>query len=160
MTYFHEEQTFSRWIAWVIVALIGIPVAIALVESLVRPDVFFPSLMTIALFVAVAVLFFLARLVVDVDGDEIRISFHFLWPKRRIPLANIRSARAQHYSPLGAYGGWGVRFSWRGWAFTTGGSDGVLVETNAGKRVMIGSHRAKELEAAIARALTERSEPH
>ena len=160
MSYFHEEQTFSRWIAWVIVALIGIPVAIALVESLVRPDVFFPSLMTIALFVAVAVLFFLARLVVDVDGDEIRISFHFLWPTRRIPIAAVRGARAQQYRPLAEYGGWGVRLGWRGWAFNTSGSEGVLVETSAGKRVMIGSRRAKELEAAIARARTEWSEPH
>lgn len=49
-----------------------------------------------------------------------------------------------------------MRLSFRGWAFNTAGSEGVLVETNAGKRVMIGSQRAAELEAAIARAVTER----
>lgn len=160
MTYFHEEQRFSSWIAWGIFALVGIPVALASIESLFRSDVFFPSLATIATFVPVAILLFMARLVVDVDRDEIRISFHFLWPTRRIPIAAVRGARAQQYSPLAEYGGWGVRLGWRGWAFNTSGSEGVLVETNAGKRVMIGSHRAKELEAAIARAVAERSEPH
>ena len=44
-----------------------------------------------------------------------------------------------------------------GWVFNTGGDEGVLVETTRGDRVMIGSQRAAELEAAIARAVADRS---
>ena len=70
--------------------------------------------------------------------------------------ADVRSAHATKYSPL-LWGGYGVHYMLlRGWAFNTGGSEGVLVETNHGN-VMIGSRRAKELEAAITRAITERA---
>ena len=157
MIYFHEEQTFSRWLAWGIVAVAGIPAAAAAIEWLFRPGVLLPSLVAILIFLPIAAILFLARLVVDVDGDGIDVSFHLLWPTRHINLDEVQRARATQYSPLGAYGGWGVRLSWNGWAFTAGGSEGVLVETTGGKRIMIGSRRAKELEDAIARAIAGRS---
>lgn len=157
LTYFHEEQTFSRWIPAAILALIGIPVGAAAVESLFRPDVFFPSVGAIALFVPIGILFFLTRLVVDVTSDEIRIAFHLLWPTRHIRLEDIARAHATAYNALADYGGWGVRLGLRrGWAFNTGGTEGVLVETNDGTRIMIGSRRPRQLEAAITRALADR----
>lgn len=156
-SYFHEEQTFSRWIPAAVLTLIGIPVAAAAVESLFRPDVFFPSVGAIALFVPIGILFFLTRLVVDVTTEEIRIAFHLLWPTRHIPLDDVARAHATAYNALADYGGWGVRLGLRkGWAFNTGGTEGVLVETKRGTRIMIGSRRPRELEAAIAHALADR----
>ena len=156
MTYFHEEQTFSSLMVGAIAAAVALPVAFILVEALIRPGFVVPSLAALVIVVPVLVLFLVARLVVDVDRDEIRISFHFLWPTRHIPLATVKRAHVEHYSPLFDYGGWGVRLSPRGWAFTVGGHDGVIVETTGGKRVLIGSHRPQELEAAIARAIADR----
>lgn len=157
MSYFHEEQTFSRWLAWGIAAVVGIPAAAAVVEWLFRPGLLVPSLLSIAVFLPIAAIFFLARLVVDVDERGIHVSFHLLWPTRHIPLDDVQRAHATAYSPLADYGGWGVRLSWRGWAFNTGGAEGVLVETKSGKRIMIGSRRAKDLEAGIATAMAARS---
>ena len=157
LTYFHEEQIFSRWLFWGIVAVVGIPAAAAVVEWLVRPGVLVPSLAAILIFLPIAAVLILARLVVDVDDRGIHVNFHLLWPTRHIPLDDVQRAGATQYNPLGAYGGWGVRLSWKGWAFTAGGSEGVLVETKGGKRIMIGSRRAKELEAAIAQAIAARS---
>jgi len=157
VSYYHEEQTFSALMIGAITAAVALPVAFILFEALIRPGFVVPSLAALLILVPILVLFLLARLVVDVDRDEIRIGFHFLWPTRRIPIISIRRARMEHYSPLFDYGGWGVRLSPRGWAFTVGGHDGVLVETNDGKRVLIGSHRPQELEAAIARAIADRA---
>jgi len=154
--YFHEEQTFSSLMVGAIAAVVAVPFAFILVESLIRPGLVAFSAAALLLFVPILVLFLLARLVVDVDRDEIRISFHLLWPTRRIPLGSVRRAHVERYSPLFDYGGWGVRLSPRGWAFTVGGHEGVVVETTDGKRVLIGSHRPQELEAAIARAIAER----
>jgi hypothetical protein len=106
---------------------------------------------------AIALLFALARLVVDVDRDAITVAFHFLWPKRRISISQVRKAEATKYSPLFDYGGYGVRLGFRGWAWSVSGDEGVLVETNDGSHVMIGSQRPKELEAAIERAKSEQS---
>lgn len=157
VTYFHEEQTFSRWLAWGIVAVAGIPAAAAVVEWFFRPGALLPSLVAILIFLPIAAILFLARLVVDVDAKGIDVRFHLLWPTRHIALDDVQRARATQYSPLGAYGGWGVRLSWNGWAFNAGGSEGVLVETKSRKRIMIGSRRSKELEAAIAQAIAARS---
>jgi hypothetical protein len=101
----------------------------------------------------VAALFAVARLVVDVSVEEITVSFHFLWPTRRMRISDVKRATAVTYNSLVDYGGFGVRWGPRGWAFNTGGDEGVLVEMKDGKRVMIGSRRAKELEAAMARAV-------
>lgn len=156
---YHEEQTFGRWWVGVVIGVLAVPVAFIALESLARPVPLVPSLLSIALFVPIAAVFLLARLVVDVTLDDVRVSFHLLWPTRRIRVADIRRAHATQYSPLVDYGGWGVRLSWAGWAFNTGGAEGVLVETENGRPVMIGSRHAKELEAAIGRAIAERPDP-
>ena len=157
MRYFHEEQRFGRWV-WILIAVVAVPVFIgalgaarsgvgSVVAILVGP----------ATIVAVLVLLALAKLVTDIDERGIHISFHLLWPTRHIPLEDVQRAHATKYRPLVDYGGWGVRLSWKGWAFNTGGAEGVLVETKSGKRIMIGSRHAKELEAAIARGIAARS---
>jgi len=156
VTYFHEEQRFPRWIASGLALLIGVPIFIAFIESPFRPEVFFPSLGVVLIGVIVAALLLMARLVVDVDDQEIRIDFHLLWPARHIALDDVQRAHATEYSPL-LWGGWGVHYMFlRGWAFNTSGSEGVLLELNSGSKVMIGSQRAKELEDAIARAIADR----
>jgi hypothetical protein len=152
VTYFHEEQRFGRWV-WVVIAVIAVPVLIgALGAGQSGSGSVVAILVAPATIVAVLVLLALAKLVTDVDERGIHVSFHLLWPTRHIPFADVQRAHATAYSPLVDYGGWGVRLSWKGWAFNTGGAEGVLVETKSGKRIMIGSRRAKELEAAIAKA--------
>ena len=48
-----------------------------------------------------------------------------------------------------------MRLGFRGWAWSVSGDEGVLVETNDGSRLMIGTQRPNELEAAIERAKRE-----
>jgi hypothetical protein len=156
VSYFHEEQRFGWWVSAVIV-LIAIAVFAGVVGTVGRGgDV--GAAGVLATVAAVAALFALAKLVVDVDDRDIHVSFHYLWPTRHISLADVRRAQAMSYNALIDYGGWGVRFSpWAGWAYNTGGAEGVLVEMGSGARVMIGSRRAKELEEAIARAMAGRA---
>lgn len=156
VTYFHEEQRFGGWI-FALVAIIGAAVLATALMGTDRPGAIPALVLAVAIVAFVALLFGLARLDVDVDGQAIHIAFHMLWPTRDIALADVRSARATKYSPL-SYGGWGVHYMFlRGWIFNTGGDEGVLVETSDGGRVMIGSRRAGDLEAAIARAIADRS---
>ncbi len=159
-TYFHEEQRFGRWV-WALIAVIAVPVLIGVIGTVMRGAgaviAIVPIVVGPGTVVLILLLFVLAKLVVDVDDQAIHVSFHYLWPTRHIPLNDVARAHATEYSPLVDYGGWGVRLSWRGWAFNVSGAEGVLVETRGGKRIMIGSRRAKELEAAIAGAIAERA---
>ena len=155
MTYFHEEQRFGRWVYALVVtvAVVSFGSLIVTVGAIAaaHPEVFIGPAIIILVFVLLA----LARLDVDVDDRGIHIAFHLLWPTRNIPLEDIRRAHATTYTPL-AWGGYGVHYMlMRGWAYNASGTAGVLVETDNGN-VMIGSQRANELEAAIARAIADR----
>ena len=156
MTYFHEEQRFGGWM-FAIIALVAVALLTSVAMGIDRPGSLATLVFGVGMISLVGGLIGLARLDVDVDRDAIHVAFHMLWPTRHIALADVRSARAMKYSPL-SYGGWGVHYMFlRGWVFNTGGDEGVLVETTDGGRVMIGSQRAGELEAAIARAIADRS---
>jgi DUF3093 family protein len=148
VTYFHEEQRFGRWL-WALVLVFGLAVVIPLIGRPVPlATLAFAPIVIAVVFALIA----LSRLDVDVDDQGIHIAFHMLWPTRHIALEDVKSTRATGYSPL-LWGGWGVHYMFlRGWAFNTGGHEGVLVETTHGN-VMIGSRRAKELEAAITKAI-------
>ena len=157
MSYFHEEQRFGPWV-WAVLVIVAVPVTIAALGLAGRDPAALAAILVGPLVVAgVTALLAMAKLVTDVDERGIHVSFHLLWPARHIPFDDVQRAHAMEYSPLWDYGGWGVRLSWRGWAFNTGGAEGVLVETKSGKRIMIGSRRAKDLEEAIAKAIAAQS---
>lgn len=155
-SYFHEEQHFA-WPMWAVVAFVAIPVVAYSIEFAMRDPVNVLRFMLAPIVVLLALaLVALARLVTDVDERAVHVAFHLLWPARHIPLDDIKRAHATTYSAW-SYGGWGVHYMLlRGWSFDAGGGQGVLVETKSGPRIMIGSHRAAELEAAIARAVAAR----
>jgi hypothetical protein len=155
VSYFHEEQQFRQWWLWALLAAAALPVIVVVA---IRGPVL-SVLIVPLLLLAVGALLAFARLVVDVDREAVTVAFHFLAPKRRIALSTVRRAQATKYRPLLDYGGYGVRLGFRGWAFNVSGDEGVLVETNDGSRVMIGSQRPRELEAAIAQAIRERVPP-
>ena len=156
MTYFHEEQRFGRWV-WALVAVVVVLAVVPVVATLGTPAALLGSLIGLIVAALVFVLLALSRLDVDVDDRAIHIVFHLLWPKRDIALGDVKRAYATTYEPL-AWGGWGVHYMFlMGWIFNTGGREGVLVETTGGGNIMIGSQRAKELEAAIATAVAQRS---
>ncbi len=151
MIFFHEEQRFPQWWIWALLVVAALPVVVVVAVRGAVPSVLVVPL----LLVAVGVLLAFARLVVDVDHEAITVAFHFLWPKRRILISEVRSAEAMTYRAFLDYGGYGVRLGLRGWAFNVSGDHGVLVETKNGSRLMIGSQRPQELEAAIERAKGE-----
>ena len=76
---------------------------------------------------------------------------------KRIPLEDAVKCRAVTYSPLGQYGGWGIRYTWRGKAYNVSGNRGARIEYSNGRHLLIGSQRPEELCAAIKGILGETS---
>lgn len=94
-----------------------------------------------------------ARLDVTVTDDAVVIRFRpFHRTDRRIALADIEEVYARTYSALREFGGWGIRMTSQGTAYNVSGSEGVQLVLTDGKRILIGSGRSKELEAAITSA--------
>jgi len=75
------------------------------------------------------------------------------WPvhvtNRTIPRSLIRSAEATTYRPLRDFGGWGIRRSRRGKAFTISGKEGVWVTRIDGTALLFGSQNAAGLAEAL-----------
>jgi hypothetical protein len=98
--------------------------------------------------VAMIYLFYSLRLITEVREDGLYIRFYPLKSKI-IPYHSIQSCVARTYKPLSEYGGWGIKYGRSGWAYNIIGDQGVQLELDNGKRILIGSQHAEELEQAI-----------
>lgn len=156
-TRFREEQRFATWvlvgtlvtgsITWVGFVwqvILGHPFG-----SKPAPD-WVLSLVFVLAGIGLPLLFARMRLVTEVTDELVRVRLVPL--KTRVHrLEEIASCKATEYSPLGDYGGWGIRYGGKkvGWAYNARGNRGVALETRTGERLLIGSQRAEELAEAI-----------
>ncbi|UCG50968.1 MAG: hypothetical protein JSW58_12305 [Candidatus Latescibacterota bacterium] len=104
----------------------------------------------ILLGVALLYIFFEGRLVTEVrpDGLFVRfIPFHRRF--NQIPLAGVARCEARTYRPIREYGGWGIRGGVGKKAYNVSGNQGVELEYDNGKKLLIGSKKAGQLASAI-----------
>ncbi|MEO7145824.1 MAG: hypothetical protein ABI165_20205 [Bryobacteraceae bacterium] len=89
------------------------------------------------------------RLVTQVRGGVLTLQMRGLWRARRIRQAEIKSVKTVTYDPVRDCGGYGIRMTSQGKAYTAGGTRGVRIELAGGGTVLIGSERPDELAAAL-----------
>jgi hypothetical protein len=105
------------------------------------------------------ILFLVSRtaLVTEVRNDGVFIQyrpFHFRW--KRIGLEDLREVYVRTYRPLLEYGGWGIRYGFRGMAYNVFGNRGVQFEFARKGRLMIGSQRPEEFLEAVQSLVSKR----
>ena len=93
-------------------------------------------------------LFASLQLITEVRPEGLCIRFYPLHSKT-IPYHSITSCEARTYRPVLEYGGWGIKYGPSGWAYNIVGTQGVQLVLESGKRILVGSQRAEELERAI-----------
>jgi hypothetical protein len=162
---FRERQQFRQVWIWVLMVVTLVPtltiVAAGFYQQVIRGRPFGDepvsnaglALLSAVLLVicgGVLAMMWFARLDVEVTDREIVIFFPpFHLKPRRIALADLAEAKARKYSPIGEYGGWGIRWGFQGMAYNVSGNEGVQLVLKNGKRILIGSQRSAELEKAI-----------
>jgi hypothetical protein len=153
--FFQEEQSFRQPWIWGLLLAIGLAVAAGLAVGLASGPQEAGSVVVLAAAVLVwallCLLLYALKLSVRVDRHTLHVRF-FPLRKRDIPLEDIARWEARTYRPGLEYGGWGLRWSWKGTAYTVSGNRGVQLELTGGKRLLIGSQKAEELAAALSRA--------
>jgi len=153
VTYFREEQRFRESWLWLGLA---IPIAAVIWALIVTPGT--PAAAAIGVVVvglAVGALFGFAYLETTVTDDAVVVRFHGLWPTRRIRLDDVAEYAPMHYTMWDS-GGWGVHFGLAGMTYNVSGNDGVHFRLSNGSRVLVGTQRAAELAAAVAKAKAAR----
>ncbi len=100
--------------------------------------------------VLIAYLFYKLELTVIVRNVELLIYFP-PFVKRKLPFSEISHCEAREYKPMREFGGWGIRYSWKGKgrAYNVKGNKGVQLRLHNGEFVFIGSQKAELLAEAI-----------
>lgn len=150
-TIFEEKQRFNNPLVW-----IGMGVAFIVVfyqTFLAENDTSLNrQLISFGLFLLVFVFLFIIQLNTRIDEHGIHVHFFpFLFKRKSFSWSDIYSAEAVKYSPLGDYGGWGYRISFRGKgrAYSTRGDKGIKVVLKDGKTRMIGTQKMDEANACL-----------
>jgi len=158
---YREEQMFAGWLRW-LVNISMIAAALLSVFALRKefsgqnppdtPELILAITAGIGVPILIVVLFFFLKLETEVrpDGLYLRyIPFHNHF--RKFAPDDFRECYARQYKPIREYGGWGIRCGLFGMgrAYNVSGNKGVQLVFNNGKKLLIGSQRAEELEQAI-----------
>src|SRR5690606_12222738 len=138
---FKESQKFNQPLLWGIILSAYLLTHVMgirdIVGELAEGDNWWASEAFIAAFIGLVllnllvVLFLLLRLETRID----RHGVHFRYPPvitswRKIPYVEIQSIEVVRYSPW-AYGGWGIRYNWHGWAYNVRGKDRKSTRLNS-----------------------------
>jgi hypothetical protein len=165
--YFRESQKFRQPWLWAILLVSSVgPFLLftwVLFEQLVtgRPvgDRPMPDAMAFGVWLgtgafAAAMLWLFARaeLLVEVCSDALHVQYKAFGIRKQLRYDELASWKATQYSPLGEYGGWGIRGMGKKKAYNVSGDRGVLLTFHDGATLLLGSQKATELEHAITRA--------
>jgi len=154
---FSETQRFTQKWLWLLVLAVVAIGWLAFYQQIIRGEPFgnrpAPDAMLWVIFVLFGlgfpVFFRSLKLVTELRDDHVYLRYFPIY-RRRILYKDIKSVCARQYRPIVEYGGWGIRWSpANGMAYNVSGNMGVQLELTNGKRLLIGSQRADELEGAI-----------
>lgn len=110
------------------------------------------SIFMVTLAVILNGLFMTLRLIVEVTADGLNYRFPPLMQRTRtLRKEEIAEYAIRKYSPVGEYGGWGIRWGGgrRGTAYNVKGNMGLQLQLNNGKKILFGTQHPDALLAAI-----------
>lgn len=143
-----ESQKFDSLWFFVILALVSV---INLIIYVYMKETDLTALVaTYAMTIVGGLIFFFFRLDTRYDQNGIEYKFfpfHFKW--HSIPWYEVKEAYIRKYKPLMEYGGWGIRYSKHGKAYTTRGNTGLQLKLKNGKSLLIGTQKPDEITYMI-----------
>ena len=140
---FEENQKFTQWWLWAI--LLSFPII-----SVGPFDDNEINLYHVLIGLAIPLLFYLFELRIKVNGEGLHYQFSPLHLKSyTIKLDEIEKFDALQYRPIGDYGGWGIRYGFKGKAYNISGNKGVKIYLKNGRNILFGSQKHTDLEKAL-----------
>lgn len=156
--FFRERQRFTQFWLWAVILGIAFIFWVGFVYQVIgggsygsRPvsDIQL-SIMAALIGLGLPYFFYTMSLTTEVLPGLLRVRFYpFHLKPVQIPLHQIRDFEKVVYNPIAEYGGWGIRWTFKGKAYNTAGHEGVKLYFYHRKPLLIGSQRADELLKAI-----------
>lgn len=140
---FEENQKFTQWWLWVI--LLSFPIIS------INPFEDTPIKYTNVLIgLLIPIIFFIFQLRIKVSNEGFHYQFFpFHLKLHTIMISEILKIKSVQYKPLAEYGGWGIKYGFKGKSYTVNGKKGIKIFLNNGTNILFGSQRHKDLERSI-----------
>lgn len=164
---FRESQTFRYSWSWYLVILVSVYIFWTLGRGLYTqwaedeswsenptPDLTLIIITMVTFVVIIGIFLFIHfhRLELQVDEGSIRYRFiPYFSSFRTINKDDLKEVYVRKYKPLLEFGGWGYRIRPGKKAFNVKGNKGLQLIFKGGKKLLIGTQQAPELEKAIDR---------
>lgn len=155
---FSEKQRFQWWVMVLFIVVNGLILTGIYFklqnDAAIASDVANNSSVIVVACVGIifTFIFFLFRLDTQIKANGIYVRF---WPLRfkyrHYSWENLGKIYIREYSPLGEYGGWGIRYSisGAGKAYNISGKIGLQLEFTTGKKVLIGTQKGEEIKEIL-----------
>lgn len=154
---FSEKQRFTQWWIFLILLFPAGSMAYGLYTQLMLHEQFGKQPMSNEMMLLVFFLslllplsFFLFQLQTEIDKDSVRVRFfpfHLKW--RTYSWTEISKAYTREYSPIGEFGGWGLRGWGNNRALNVSGKKGLQLEFKNGKKLLIGTQQIEKINAIL-----------
>jgi hypothetical protein len=157
MEVFKESQRFNQWWIWTLQIMIVATFAAALIVKVFYDLDFGNNPMAtqglvVGLSLSVVFLLFFRSIKLETSIDEHGLHVRFFPFKRKrfsITPAMISSWEVRQYSPMSEFGGWGFRGIKSDRALTISGKTGLQIKFTDGRKLLIGTRKATEIEKAM-----------
>jgi hypothetical protein len=150
MQEFNEIQRFTQWWLWLI--LMGVW------SSMVYSFITAPPQTDAAVFVSFGIgillplLFWQMKLTTRITQEGIYVRFFpFHFKEKFFAWDTITSSYVRSYSPLMEYGGWGIKYSFKGngLVYNTAGNVGLQLYFKEGDPILIGTQKGEEIKQVL-----------
>lgn len=158
-TLFVERQKFRQWWLWLVLLGVNVLFIYGAFQQIVLGQQFGgkpmsdSGLLISAGFTALVSLLIVSfRLETKINEDGVYIRFFPFHLKFKFYSWDfIRKSYLRQYSPLGEYGGWGLRIGLfgKGTAYNVSGNWGLQLEFTNKKKLLIGTARPEELTSTL-----------
>ena len=140
---FEEKQKFNQWWLWIILLVFPILSIIPFNGNEINRYYVLIGL-------AIPSFFYFLELRTFVTKVGLHYQFFpFHFKKHLIKIKEIEKIEALQYKPIAEYGGWGIRYGFKGKAYNVSGNKGVKVHLSNKRNILFGSQKYKELEKAL-----------
>jgi len=114
------------------------------------------TLITMLTWIGIILLFEKSKLVTTIYMNELRLRFPPFFSKEKIlPVSTIKSIKVRKYNPIWEYGGWGIRYGFRGKAYNVKGNIGIQIHFKDGKSLLIGTQKPEQVKWTIQKMLAD-----
>ena len=148
---FTETQRFTQWWLWLI--LLGVWASMVYSFVTAPPQTNVAAFVSFGIGILLPLLFWQMKLTTRITEDGIYVRFFpFHFKEKFFPWETITSSYVRSYSPLMEYGGWGIKYSFKGngLVYNTAGNVGLQLYFKEGEPVLIGTQKGEEIKQVLA----------